>query len=202
MKKRCNKFFIDFKKAFDTVDHEILLYKLECYGKRGLFNDFFRSYLTNIRQHAVINGVNSELRTVSCGVPQGSVLEPLFFLLYINDLYKSIGHESVRLYADDTAIITSNSNLDIAQQQARDMFTKVSQIIYRSIMIKPTLYCSIWKTNRFLNIFIVSKQMLCKSIESILYSIWECYLMNIYIGTSTSIRFANSLWNTLGFLIT
>ena len=117
--------FIDFKKAFDTVDHEILLYKLECYGIRGLVNDFFRSYLTNRRQYTVINGVNSELRTVSCGVPQGSVLGPLFFLLYINDLYKSIGHESVRLYADDTAIITSNNNLDIAQQQAREMFTKL-----------------------------------------------------------------------------
>ena len=98
---------------------------MECYGIRGLVNDFFRSYLTNRRQYTVINGLNSELRTVTCGVTQGSVLGPLFFLLYINDLYKSIGHESERLYADDTAIITSNSNLDIAQQQAREMFTKL-----------------------------------------------------------------------------
>ena len=117
--------FIDFKKAFDTVDHEILLYKLESYGIRGLVNAFFRSYLTNRRQYTVINGVNSDLRTVSCGVPQGSVLGPLFFLLYINDLYRSIGHNALRLYADDTAIIISDSNLDIAQRQAREMFTKL-----------------------------------------------------------------------------
>ena len=117
--------FIDFKKAFDTVDHEILLYKLECYGIRGLANDFFRSYLTNRRQYTVINGVNSELRTVSCGVPQGSVLGPLFFLLYINDLHRSIGDNSVRLYADDTAIITSNPNLESARYQAKELFTKL-----------------------------------------------------------------------------
>ena len=117
--------FIDFKKAFDTIDHEILLYKLECYGIRGLANDFFRSYLTNRRQYTVINGVNSELRTISCGVPQGSVLGPLFFLLYINDLHRSIGDNSVRLYADDTAIITSNPNLESARYQAKESFTKL-----------------------------------------------------------------------------
>ena len=124
-KKYVISIFIDFKKAFDTVDHEILLYRLECHGIRELVNDFFRSYLTNRRQYTVINGVNSDLHTVSCGVPQGSVLGPLFFLLYINDLYRSIGHNAVRLYADDTAIIISDSNLDIAQRQAREMFTKL-----------------------------------------------------------------------------
>ena len=117
--------FIDFKKAFDKVDHDILLYRLECYGIQGLANDFFRSYLTNRRQYTVINGVNSELRTVSCGVPQGSVLGPLFFLLYINDLHRFIRDNSVRLYADDTAIITSNPNLESARYRAKELFTKL-----------------------------------------------------------------------------
>ena len=117
--------FIDFKKAFDMVDHEIFLYKLDCCGIRGFANDFFRSYLTNRHQYTVINGVNSELRTVSCRVPQGSVLGPLFFLLYINDLHRSIGDNLVISYADDTAIITSNPDLESARYQAKELFTKL-----------------------------------------------------------------------------
>ena len=120
-------------------------------------SDFFRSYLTNRRQYTVIKGANSALRTVSCSGPQGSVLGPLFFFLYINDPYKSIGHESVRLYVDATAIITSNSNLDIAQQQAREMFTKLYHpCVANMLSINND---KIWKTNRFLNILNVSKQM-------------------------------------------
>ena len=124
---------------------------------RWLVNDFFRSYLTNRRQYTVIKGANPELRTVSYSEPQGSVLGPLFFLLYINDLYKSIGHESARLYVDDTAIITSNSNLDITQQQAREMFTK----LYHSCVANMLSINNdkTWKTNRFLNILNIAKQM-------------------------------------------
>ena len=70
--------FVDLTKAFDTVDHEILLYKLERYGIRGHANDFFRTYLTNTFQYTVINGTESALNAVTCGVPQGSVLGPLF----------------------------------------------------------------------------------------------------------------------------
>ena len=78
--------FIDFKKAFDTVDHNILLSKLDHYCIRGHANMFFRSYLTTRRQYTVVNGVKSDFEYVKYGVPQGSVLGPLFFLLYINDI--------------------------------------------------------------------------------------------------------------------
>ena len=75
--------FIDLQKAFDTVDHEILLKKLEYYGIKGVANKWFNSYLSNRHQFVTINGFDSSKSTMKFGVPQGSVLGPLLFLIYI-----------------------------------------------------------------------------------------------------------------------
>ena len=97
--------FVDLQKAFDTVEHEVLLSKLDHYGVRGLTNNWFKSYLTGRKQYVSINGYNSSLSSIAYGVPQGSVLGPLLFLLYINDLHRAIKFCKVHHFADDTNLL-------------------------------------------------------------------------------------------------
>ena len=103
--------FIDLKKTFNTVNHEILLAELENYGIRGVINSWFRSYLTNRKQTTEVNNIVASAETTLCGVPQGSVLGSLLCLLYINDIYKSYSLFAFYLFADDTSIILANNNL-------------------------------------------------------------------------------------------
>ena len=103
--------FIDLKNAFDTVNHDIVLKKLEHYGARGTAFDWFSSYLSNREQFVSVNGQVSEELAINCGVPQGSVLGPLLFLLYINDLPNASKVLSFYFFADDTNIYFESTNL-------------------------------------------------------------------------------------------
>ena len=103
--------FIDLKKAFDTVNHDILLQKLEHYGIRDLALTWFESYLTGRKQYVHLNGANSMINNIICGVPQGSVLGPLLFLLYINDLPNISDKLKFYLFADDTNIYYESKSL-------------------------------------------------------------------------------------------
>ena len=102
--------FLDLSKAFDCIDHSILLCKLNFYGIRGSALKWFHSYLSNRKQYVCIDNFNSQYRNISVGVPQGSNLRPLLFLIYINDLQYVSNILSVLLFADDTSLFVSGKD--------------------------------------------------------------------------------------------
>ena len=102
--------FLDLSKAFDTLDHQILFTKLEHYGIRDVALQWIKSYFSRSQQFVQINQTCSSMQTVKCGVPQGSILGPLFFILYINDLPKASKLTGRLLFPDDKSILFSHSN--------------------------------------------------------------------------------------------
>ena len=95
--------FIDLSKAFDTLDHDILLHKLQYYGITGTALDWFRSYLTERYQYVDYNGASSSMKLLTTGAPQGSILGPLLFIIYMNDIH-TVSNNFFILYADDTTL--------------------------------------------------------------------------------------------------
>ena len=116
--------FLDLKKAFDTVCHDILLDKLNFYGVRGVVHDLLASYLSNRYQYTVVRDAESNMTRIECGVPQGSVLGPLLFLIYINDL-PYCTNMGTWLFADDTALTKSSCDLTALKEMLNYEANKV-----------------------------------------------------------------------------
>lgn len=108
--------FLDLSKAFDTIDHHILLDKLSYYGIRGKALEWFRSYLSDRSQYVNYTNVKSESLDIVCGVPQGSILGPLLFIIYTNDLPFVLSNSKCILFADDTTLYTSAEGMSELRQ--------------------------------------------------------------------------------------
>ena len=117
--------FLDLAKAFDSVSHDILFRKLEKYGVRGLALKLFTSYLTDRSQFVKVNGSTSSLMNILFGVPQGSILGPLLFLIFINDLPESTSL-FVKLFADDTFLCAQNKSFSVLESEVNSELDKVA----------------------------------------------------------------------------
>ena len=114
-KQHCAGVFIDLKKAFDTFNHKLLVDKLSFYEVRGIANTWLDNYLMNRKQYVVVDNQASSMQFIKCGVPQGSVLGPVLFLLFINDICIVSNLLNFVLFADDTNIFCSNENVAVLQ---------------------------------------------------------------------------------------
>ena len=128
MDKQCytGVVFVDLKKAFDTVDHEVLLEKLKIIGISDSSIVWFREYLQNRRIVTQVGNTLSREQCISYGVPQGSILGPLLFALYINDMVKTVENCKIHLYADDTVLYFSSKNPHTVQQKLQQELNTIS----------------------------------------------------------------------------
>ena len=133
-KKKSIAIFCDLKKAFDTCNHEILLSKLKKYAIDGCELEWFRSYLTNRKQFVTIFNYSSPLLDISLGVPQGSILGPLLFILYINDLPLSSKLLAL-LFADDTTLVYTHDDIKTLVEIVNTEFRKVCEFFRINRMV-------------------------------------------------------------------
>ena len=122
----CCTILLDFAKAFDTVNHQILLSKLEHYGIRGNALNWLKSYLSNRQQCVQIGESLSEFQTVKHGVPQGSILGPLLFLLYINDIVEASEKLQFLLFADDTSLFYAHKDIKVIEKVYNEELQHIS----------------------------------------------------------------------------
>ena len=146
--------FLDLKKAFDTVNYDILLKKLHNYGVTGNTLNWFKSYLSGRMQAGNVNSTLSDFKHVNIGIPQGSILGPLLFIIYVNSLPDCIDCKCI-MYADDTTLLFKSADLTSLQSHMNDCMLKIAhwfEINKLTLNIKKTK-CMIFGTNNALRNF-------------------------------------------------
>lgn len=152
--------FLNLKKAFDTVDHRILIDKLGAYGVKGTEIKWFTSHLNERRQFCRVNGYNSKTLRVTCGIPQGSCLGPLLFILYLNDFESCLQYSSTSMYADDTHTTIAARDIDELVQKTKVDLGNISEwmrIKKMSANPKKTEYMIIGNSSRINKITDIAK---------------------------------------------
>ena len=186
--------YLDLQKAFDTVDHSILLHKLYYYGIRGTTYDWLKSYLCNREQYTVVNNHQSSNGRVICGVPQGSVLGPLLFLIYVNDISQAVPGNKLKLFADDTNLFLYGKTLVDLENQANSCLSQLDLWFVAnrlSLNIEKTCYTlfsprNIPDSNCLLNITInnqpISKVTNCKYLGIVIDEKlkWDAHIESLY----------------------
>ena len=168
-------FWGDLTKAFDTVNHSILLRKLSGLGVDDAARDWFNSFLSNRCQVTCCKNAMSDLPSISIGVPQGSILGPLLFIIYMNDLPDVLDHCSVTLYADDTVLYLASKSITKVESKINSDLSRVcswmraNQLTLNIKKSKSMLIGSIARLSKVHSIVISTDS---KPLEEVLFHIW------------------------------
>ena len=171
--------FLDLSKAFDLINHEILLSKLPYFGIRGTPLNWFKEYLSNRLQYTTYKSCDSSLSKIIYGIPQGSILGPILFLLYINDLCKVSSFLECVLFADDTTLIASHCNFDLLIAYTNTELCKISDWFIANELIVNYSKC---------NVLYFRKKCISCNIKNVKFE-----FNNVQFPTSTSTRFLGVL---------